>query len=199
MQWKCIYCPLHLSQIPFRTKLAFSATKPSGRLICGIFCSVRHMVSPQLVQWKWRCRSLSNSQLQPSSHSAYFIRPEPSSIWWTTRFCSKVFKVLKRVVLSALSKAFSISVNEAAVSFSAKYLYINNRIAVGRTPLSVSRCSISFIVLIVFNGRVLPIRPFLVPPSNSRRCYRRIAYSSFVRSKNQWQSIPHPSYLSWLQ
>ena len=44
------YCPLHLSQIPFTTKFTFSETNPSGTLIWGILCSVKQMVSLQLLQ-----------------------------------------------------------------------------------------------------------------------------------------------------
>ncbi len=42
------YSPLHLSQIPFTTKLTFSETKPSGTFICGILCAVKQTVSLQL-------------------------------------------------------------------------------------------------------------------------------------------------------
>ena len=50
MQRKCIYLPLHLSQIPLTTKLTSSAIKLLGKLIWGILRSVKHTVSLQLVK-----------------------------------------------------------------------------------------------------------------------------------------------------
>ena len=125
---------LQRSQIPFTSIFMSSGINLSGRLICGIRCSVKQIVLLHLVQWKCKCRSECFTKPSSWSQSAYFGIPVPSSIWWTMHFSSKVFKVLYRVVLSDFSKFSSTILRLTAEFWETINRCTKMRMAVGLIP-----------------------------------------------------------------
>ena len=141
----CIYW-LQSSQIPFTSIFTSSGINLSGRLICGILCSVKQVVLLHLVQWKCKCRSECFVKPSSWSQSAYLGIPVPSSIWWTIQFSSKVFKVLYKVVLSDFSKFPSTTLRLTAEFWETINRCTKIRMAVGLTPNFFNCFSVSSMI-----------------------------------------------------